>query len=210
MPESTAKSRTSTRKPSSPTKRSGSNASTTAPSSAATRQGAEATQREHAESGFVASAELVRNLQQVHVDLIELHLQGKQAHWNVVGTNFRDLHLQLDEIVESAREFSDVIAERLRALHAVPDGRSSTVSSTTSLPQYPNGEVATSETVNLIVERLETTVATMRDVHDQVDEEDPTTADLLHEVIATLEQYAWMVGAENRAPSTNATTSAKR
>jgi starvation-inducible DNA-binding protein len=140
----------------------------------------------------------------VHVDLIELHLQGKQAHWNVVGKNFRDLHLQLDEIVHSAREFSDIIAERLRALHAAPDGRSSTVSSTTSLPQYPNGEVDTSEVVDLIVERLEATVATLRDVHDEVDEEDPTTADLLHEIIATLEQYAWMVGAENRTPSTEA------
>ena len=34
------------------------------------------------------------------VDLIELYLQGKQAHWNLVGTNFRDLHLQLDEIID--------------------------------------------------------------------------------------------------------------
>ncbi|GAB3119177.1 DNA-binding ferritin-like protein [Leifsonia psychrotolerans] len=41
-----------------------------------------------------ASAELSSNLQAVLVDMIELHLQGKQAHWNVVGKNFRDLHLQ--------------------------------------------------------------------------------------------------------------------
>jgi hypothetical protein len=34
-------------------------------------------------------------------DLIELHLQSKQAHWNVVGKNFRDLHLRLDEPVDS-------------------------------------------------------------------------------------------------------------
>ncbi|HET6736773.1 ferritin-like domain-containing protein, partial [Mycobacterium sp.] len=54
--------------------------------------------------GFAASSELSANLQRVLVDLIELHLQGKQAHWNVVGTNFRDLHLQLDELVDFARE----------------------------------------------------------------------------------------------------------
>src|SRR6185437_15916611 len=120
------------------------------------------TRRERAERGFVASKELAQNLQRAHVDLIELHLQGKQAHWNVVGPNFRDLHLQLDEIVESAREFSDVVAERLRALHAAPDGRSSTVAKTTSLPVYPDGEVDTAETVDLITERLEATVRTMR------------------------------------------------
>ena len=163
--------------------------------------GAKTTRREHAENGFVASPELTGNLQRVHVDLIELHLQGKQAHWNVVGKNFRDLHLQLDEIVEDVREFSDVIAERLRALHAVPDGRAATVAAETSLPAFPNGEVDTAETVDLIVARLDATVATLRDVHDDVDEEDPTTADILHAIIAKLEQYAWMVGAENRAPS---------
>ena len=66
--------------------------------------------------GFQASAKLSDNLQRVLVDLIELHLQGKQAHWNVVGTNFRDLHLQLDDLVDFAREASDTVAERMRAL----------------------------------------------------------------------------------------------
>jgi len=40
----------------------------------------------------------------------------------------------------------------------------------------------------------------MRDVHDEVDEEDPTSADLLHAMILKLEQYAWMVNAENQKP----------
>ncbi|HEV7949045.1 MAG TPA: DNA starvation/stationary phase protection protein [Glaciihabitans sp.] len=162
--------------------------------------GARKTSRENAEKGFQASKKLTDNLQKVLVDLIELHLQGKQAHWNVVGPNFRDLHLQLDEIIESAREFSDEVAERLRALHAAPDGRSDTVAATTTLPAYPNGEISTTETVDLITARLDTTVARMRKVHDDVDEEDPTSADLLHAFIAKLEQYAWMVSAENRTP----------
>ena len=80
---------------------------------------------------FQAPDSLVHNLQKVLVDLIELHLQGKQAHWNLVGTNFRDLHLQLDEIVDGAREAADTIAERMRALDAVPDGRTDTVAATT-------------------------------------------------------------------------------
>jgi hypothetical protein len=63
---------------------------------------------------FDAPTELSENLQQVLVDLIELHLQGKQAHWNLVGTNFRDLHLHLDVVVDIAREASDTIAERMR------------------------------------------------------------------------------------------------
>ena len=50
--------------------------------------------------------------------------------------------------------------------------------------------------LELITARVERTVQTMRDVHDQVDEEDPTTADLLHAVISRLEQLAWMISAE--------------
>ena len=53
---------------------------------------------------FEAPSGFAQSLQEVLVDLIELHLQGKQAHWNLIGTNFRDLHLQIDEIVDIARE----------------------------------------------------------------------------------------------------------
>ncbi|MFB7249642.1 Dps family protein [Microbacterium sp. NPDC056234] len=163
--------------------------------------GEKRTRRQNAEKGFVASPELSAHLQAVLVDLLELAMQGKQAHWNVVGKNFRDTHRQLDDIIEAAREFSDTVAERMRALHAVPDGRSDTVASSTTLPEYPQGEVDTSETVDLITVRLEAVVGTIREVHDDVDEEDPTSADILHAVIEKLEQFAWMVSAENRTPA---------
>ena len=163
--------------------------------------GARTTRRQNAEHGFTASRQLTENLQKVLVDLIELAGQGKQAHWNVVGRNFRDTHRILDEIIEATREFSDEVAERMRALHGIPDGRSDTVAATTTLPEFPAGEVSTSDTIDLITVRLENAVGTIREVHDEVDEEDPTSADILHAIIEKLEQYAWMVSAENRTPA---------
>lgn len=149
---------------------------------------------------FKASKQLSGSLQQVLVDLVELGLQGKQAHWNVVGHNFRDTHLLLDEIVAAAHEFTDTVAERLRALDALPDGRSQTVSVSTTLPQYPAGEVSTKDTVDLVTERLDAVAATARDVHDRVDEEDPTSADILHEILERIEQLSWLLRSENRTP----------
>ncbi|NVN50926.1 DNA starvation/stationary phase protection protein [Mycolicibacterium hippocampi] len=149
-------------------------------------------------SGFQASPQLSAALQRVLVDLIELHLQGKQAHWNVVGTNFRDLHLQLDEVVDFAREASDTIAERMRALDAVPDGRSDTVAGNTSLPEFPAYEHATADVVDLITARIYAVVDTLRAVHDAVDDEDPSTADILHQLIDGLEKLAWLIKSENR------------
>ena len=146
---------------------------------------------------FTASRQLAASLQRVLVDLVELHLQGKQAHWNVIGSNFRDLHLQLDDIVDIAREAADTIAERMRALDAVPDGRTDVVAATTSVAAAPAGLVATAETVDIITDRIYATVDTVRTVHDEVDAADPSTADLLHGIIADLEKQAWMLKSEN-------------
>lgn len=141
------------------------------------------------------------NLQAVLVDLIELQLQGKQAHWNVVGQSFRGVHLHVDDIVDTARTYVDDVAERMRALHLVPDGRASTVADTTRLHPYPLGEQTTSTTVELITARVEAVVATVRGVRNDVDTEDPTTTDILHAIIADLEKMAWLLEAENRVPS---------
>ena len=165
----------------------------------ATATNGRATRRAESEvRNFKASPALAADLQRVLVDVVELHLQGKQAHWNVVGANFRDLHLQLDELVDAAGEASDQIAERLRALDAIPDGRSDTVAATTSIPRFPAGEQNTGDVVDLITTRVYATVDTIRSVHDAVDAEDPTTSDLLHEIIDSLEKLAWMIKSENR------------
>ncbi|MCO7275368.1 MULTISPECIES: Dps family protein [Cellulosimicrobium] len=147
---------------------------------------------------FEASEALRSHLQRVLVALVDLHVQGKQAHWNVTGRGFRDLHLQLDDVVDVAREHSDTVAERMRALQVVPDGRTETVATTTDLSPYPAGLVSVGDTVDAIVERIAQTVEVVREVHDAVDAEDPTTADILHEIIADLEKQAWFLSSENR------------
>lgn len=148
--------------------------------------------------GYSASPGLSKNLQQVLVDLIALQLAGKQAHWNVVGHNFRDLHLQLDEVVDAAREAADDVAERMRALNTVPDGRPTVIGQSASVPQFLVGEQDSAVVVEHITRAIRSAVATIREVHDDVDAEDPSTADILHGVMISLEKLAWMISAENR------------
>lgn len=149
---------------------------------------------------FRADEKFAGHLQQLLVDLNDLALQGKQAHWNVVGPNFRDLHLQLDEIVDAARDFSDDVAERMRAVYVVPDGTASRVAAQTSLPAFPRGEVETGAAIDAIVASIYAVAATAREIHDEIDAADPTTADLLHTVLERLEQLAWLTDAERRTP----------
>ncbi|MHA3685383.1 Dps family protein [Leucobacter sp. HY1910] len=164
-------------------------------------RGDSGTSLQQSERGFVAPESLHESLQRVLVDMIALHNIGKQAHWNIVGPNFRDLHLNLDEMVAVARDGADAVAERMRALHATPDGRLSVVAAQTTLGEFPAGEVMTQDAIREIVADIESCVGTMRDVHDGVDAADPASADLLHEYIMRLEQQAWFIGAELRKPS---------
>jgi len=68
-------------------------------------------------------------VQEPLVDLIDLSLQGKQAHWNLRGRMFRDLHLLLDQLVEEAGDDADRLDERCLALGIGADGRVTTAGS---------------------------------------------------------------------------------
>ncbi|WP_194819939.1 Dps family protein [Nocardia sp. XZ_19_385] len=133
-------------------------------------------------------------LQEALTDLIDLSLTAKQAHWNVVGPHFRSVHLQLDELVDSAREFSDSVAERAAALGISPDGRAATVAADAA--EFPSGYLSDSEVVALIVSRLDAVVRRLR-MHIQATETaDPVTQDLLIGITAKLEEHHWMFQAQ--------------
>jgi starvation-inducible DNA-binding protein len=156
------------------------------------------TNREVRTNEFVASPTLAADLQAVLVGLLELQNQAKQAHWTLVGPQFRSTHLELDEVVDAVREYADTVAERMRALEAVPDGRTRTVATTTTLDDFPEGEVSVERAVAVISERILAVVNGIRALHDDVDEQDPTSADILHTILEGLEKQRWMFTAQLR------------
>ncbi|MFE3634593.1 Dps family protein [Streptomyces cellostaticus] len=136
-------------------------------------------------------------LQDTLVDLLGLSLIGKQAHWNVVGPRFRSIHLQLDEVVDTARAHSDTVAERAAALGLPPDGRPETVAAALALPGAKEGWLRDTEVVALMVSALESAIGRLRERVAATDEPDPVTQDLLIAVTADLEKQRWMFEAEN-------------
>src|ERR1041384_8598887 len=74
-------------------------------------------------------------LQSALIDLIDLSLIGKQAHWNVIGKNFRSVHLQLDELVVIARNAADQVAERAAALGVTPNGTAKTIAASSGVAE---------------------------------------------------------------------------
>src|SRR5687767_15168649 len=94
-------------------------------------------------------------LQSAVADLVDLSLVAKQAHWNLVGPRFRSIHLQLDEIVEVARRYTDTIAERAAAIGFPPDGRADTVAEHSGLPPVPKGWIYEDDAMAYFVAALE-------------------------------------------------------
>lgn len=135
-------------------------------------------------------------LQAALVDLVDLSLSAKQAHWNLVGRQFRSVHLQLDDVVETARLLSDTVAERAAALGVSPDGRAATLAKDSHLAAYPEGWVKDSDAVDWFVEQLGTVIGKLREQVEETEKADPVTQDLLIEIVAALEKHHWMFQAE--------------
>lgn len=131
-------------------------------------------------------------LQGALVDLIDLSLIGKQAHWNVVGPQFRNLHLDLDELVTVARDFSDEAAERLTAIGVSPDGRAATVSRDSGAKGFGEGWTKGAEVVASITDNLAAVIGRMRERIELTGKADPVTEDLFIGQTARLEQLHWM------------------
>lgn len=133
-----------------------------------------------------------RVLESTLLDLVDLHLIGKQAHWNVLGPNFRGVHLQLDELVTTARNFADDVAERASALGMPPDARASMVSEGSGLPDFPAGWQQDRDVVAAMVTTLDTLIRRMRPRIDETDKTDLVTQDLLIQITSKLEEAHWM------------------
>jgi starvation-inducible DNA-binding protein len=131
-------------------------------------------------------------LQATLVDLIDLSLIAKQAHWNVVGKNFRSVHLQLDELVATARQYMDEVAERANAIGVSPNGKSRTVVASSGLPDYPEGWRSDDQTIDAIVETLHGLIKKLRKGIDETDKSDLVTQDLLIEITRAVEKAHWM------------------
>jgi starvation-inducible DNA-binding protein len=137
--------------------------------------------------------EVGNQLQGMLVELIDLALVGKQLHWNVTGPLFRPLHEQLDELVDSWRELSDVVAERAVALGFAPDGQSSAVAAGIELKPIARGALDDHVVVRELSERMNDIADRARERMDRLGEIDAASQDVIIEVVRALEQQLWMV-----------------
>jgi len=135
-------------------------------------------------------------LQGMLVDLLDLTLLGKHAHWIVEGRLFRSVHHELDDLVDAWRTLSDEVAERAVAIGSTPDGQVEAIAGATQLEPVPPGHLSDRQVLRAMSERIADATSRTRERIERIAISDPVSVDLLIQVAATLEKQLWMIRAQ--------------
>jgi starvation-inducible DNA-binding protein len=132
-------------------------------------------------------------------DSIDLHYQSKQAHWNIKGDDFYQLHLLFDQVAEATEEYIDLIAERITQLGGTANGTVRDSAKNSSLAEYPHNIYDADSHIEALSNALSTFATQIKqNAEDTDDLKDMGTNDMLVEIMRGVDKYLWFVEAHNQ------------
>ena len=153
---------------------------------------------------FATKNDLAPNVREKAIALLNQHLadasdlysQTKQAHWNVKGMQFYQLHELFDKLAEEVEEYIDLIAERATALGGTALGTARMAAEASRLPEYPGDAVDGRQHVEALTARFASLAKTSRAAIDAAAAfGDVDTSDLFTEVSRGLDKQLWFLEA---------------
>lgn len=139
---------------------------------------------------------LVALLNQHLADTFDLYGQAKQAHWNVKGPQFHQLHGLFDDLADELRGYVDLIAERATALGGTALGTVRMAAAASRLAEYLPAAPGGREHVETLARGFAALAATTRTAIRAAEGlGDADTADLLTEVSRGLDKGLWFLEA---------------
>jgi starvation-inducible DNA-binding protein len=142
-------------------------------------------------------AEVAVPLQETVIDYLSLASVVRQAHWAVIGREFRSFHVYMDELAAELDGLIDETAERMLAVGVLPRGQVNYVAEHSEVEGLPPTLLQKSELVVALSERMAAVVTRIRARIAILDDLDAVSADLLIAATAGLEKTLWMLQAEN-------------
>ena len=135
-------------------------------------------------------------LNQTLAATLDLKTQTKQAHWNVKGMDFYQLHELFDEMATELEEYVDMVAERVTALGGTALGTARIAATESILPEYDLDAVGGIEHITALADRYAAYGAHLREAIDISDNwKDADTADLYTEISRTIDKRLWFLEA---------------
>lgn len=139
---------------------------------------------------------IITLLNQHLADTFDLYSQTKQAHWNVKGMHFIQLHELFDTLAGSVLGYVDEIAERATALGGYAKGTARMAAHNSRLSDFPETVVEGKEVVAVLAERYAQLAAFTREaIETALKYDDQDTADLMIEMSRGLDKHLWFLEA---------------
>ena len=135
---------------------------------------------------------IVARLNQDLATLTDLSAAYKQAHWNVLGSGFAQLHLLFDRFAAETRAYVDEIAERALALGGTARGTIQTTAAHTALLAFPPEERDELRLLRELSQRVGVAAQEIRVAIGATNQE-PVTQDLYINIARGIEQQRWML-----------------
>ena len=141
-------------------------------------------------------AKVIKILNQHLADSFDLQSQVKQAHWNVKGSDFWQLHKLFDEVAERASEWVDELAERVTALGGYATGTVRMAAESSTLPEFPTDITDSMAYVRAVADRVAAFTNSAREASDATDKlGDANTSDLFTEISRCADKYLYFLEA---------------
>jgi starvation-inducible DNA-binding protein len=153
---------------------------------------------------FNTSVKLSESIRQQSIDIlnarladtVDLKTQAKQAHWNVKGPEFFQLHELFDSVATHFDEQADLIAERITALGGTALGTARVAAATSAIPEYDLDAVGGLDHVVALSERLAKAANQFRADIDRTDDlGDKATSDLFTQITREADKNLWFLEA---------------
>jgi starvation-inducible DNA-binding protein len=129
-------------------------------------------------------------------DALDLYSQTKQAHWNVKGSDFFQLHELFDELAAAVVGYIDLIAERATTLGGEALGTVRMSAQSSTLEEFPRDAYEGMDAVDALAERYATFGGHLRQNADAAMElGDADTNDLLVEISRGVDKHLWFLEA---------------
>jgi starvation-inducible DNA-binding protein len=139
---------------------------------------------------------VVELLNQQLADTFDLYSQVKQAHWNVKGKDFWQLHELFDAVAETVFPWADELAERATALGGYATGTVRMSAENSRLPELPTNLTDGTEYLKAVIERVASYAETVRQAIDGAEQaEDMSSADLFTEISREVDKQLYFLEA---------------
>jgi len=135
------------------------------------------------------------DLANVHLaTLTDLYSHTKQAHWNVKGKDFYQLHELFDKLAAVLEEQIDMVAERATALGGTALGTVRLAAANSKLAEYPHDIFDGKAHLEALTERWGVYAGlAVRAIEEADKAGDADTADLFTEVSREIDKGLWFL-----------------